>query len=310
MLRRALLLFLSILIVSCNSLETEVTIDPALQPYVDQFLIEAQNRGVNIDLQENGLIMQFEEDVSTADYSGICRYRIGTNEVGIDKEVWGRLDEVERDRLIYHELGHCVLDRGHRNDKFDNNIWVSLMRGDPLSGIELRMPVCYVWDRTSYYLDELFDEGVTAPEWITRSFSYTDEVARSEELLAAVDIEELDFRVPDGATAFELEVDFFRRGGSGTTNFLFGNDTEFNFILIDHTNSELVLGNDVASCMRIPFENEGNIKITLRQEGDYAAIFVNEVFVHAIPAFEELVRRVWKTGRTNILMNELNLWRL
>ena len=55
--------------------------------------------------------------------------------------------------IFFHELGHCVLFRGHREDVNQNGSCVSIMR----SGIE------ECWDNyrsttREIYLDELFDE--------------------------------------------------------------------------------------------------------------------------------------------------------
>jgi len=71
---------------------------------------------------------------------------LGANDIAIDREVWDRSNESSKEWLVYHELGHCVLDRSHRNDRFENGMWKSLMRGD-LSPEESIIPLCYTWDR-------------------------------------------------------------------------------------------------------------------------------------------------------------------
>jgi len=51
---------------------------------------------------------------------GLCRRigRVGI-EVLIDEDQWVDLSENERLTLIYHELGHCVLNRDHADDKLN-----------------------------------------------------------------------------------------------------------------------------------------------------------------------------------------------
>lgn len=309
MMRSILSLILLIGILSCNS-DPEVIIDPELQPYVDKFLAEAAQRGQTIDLSLAGLTMAFEEDISTADYSGICRYRIGSNEIGIDKEVWGRLEEPSRDRLIYHELGHCVLDRGHRNDKFDNGMWKSLMRGDPLEGIEWRLPICYIWEREQYYIDELFDEDAPAPDWIGPTFDYNMAPPRGEELVAIEDTEGFDRFLSEGITDFEFEYVYWKKGNSRFVQMRYGtSNTNFHAVTVDHENDEFIVGNDITFCTRIPFENEVNNKITVRQMDGITSVFVNEQFMHSYPSFPEEVTRVWKTGDL-INIREFKLWSL
>ena len=300
---------------SCGEEGTnDVNIDPELQPYVDMFLAEASKRGQNIDLADSGLDMIFEEGISTPDYAGICRYKLGANEIGIDRELWDRTEsENRRQWLVFHELGHCVLDRSHRNDKFDNGMWKSLMRGDPLSQDELRIPLCYIWDRNQYFIDELFDENTPTPEWITATFDYANGPERDEEIFSLEpETEGFDNFLPSSLSNFEFEYTYWRKGGGAFANILYGGNgnKEFNFVSVDHDNNEVLVGDEELSCLRFPFENITNNKVTVRQKDGTTSVFINEQFVHSFPAYEELISRVRKTGTASIGIREFRFWSL
>lgn len=305
-------ILLILVFISCSDSANDVVIDPELQPYVDRFIAEAASRGIEIDLEESGLDMIFEEDISTAEYAGICRYKLGANEIAIDKERWDASSETRKEWLVYHELGHCVLDRRHRNDQFENGMWKSMMRGD-LSQEQSRLPLCYIWERDKYFIDELFDENVAVPDWLSPTFTYQDAPERGEEIFSLEpETEGFDNFLPQPLTDFEFEYTYWRKGGGAFANILFGGtgNMEFHFISVDHTNNELIVGNDVLSCMRFPFENITNNKVTVRQKDGTTSVFINEQFVHAFPAYKEPVARVRKTGSAAIGIREFRFWSL
>lgn len=66
---------------------------------------------------------------------------------------WIYLKEIEREQLMFHELGHCELGRPHNNTVLDNGCPMSLMKSHGFH------TDCYRRNK-SYYLNELF----TAPD--------------------------------------------------------------------------------------------------------------------------------------------------
>lgn len=308
-----LILFVFLLFFSCSDEPNDVVIDPELQPYVDDFLAQASKRGIDIDLTESGLDMLFEDDISTPDYAGICRYKLGANEIGIDREVWNRSSEERKQWLIFHELGHCVLDRSHRNDKFENGMWKSLMRGDPLTAAESRIPLCYIWGREDYFIDELFDETIAAPDWIGKTFTYENGPERAEEIFSLEpETEGFDRFLPDALDNFEFEYTYWRKGGGPFANMLFGGsgNLEYHFLAVDHDNDDILIGNEIFSCIRFPFTNMNDNKVTVRQYNGTTSVFMNENFVHAFPSYKEPVARVRKTGSASIGIREFRFWSL
>lgn len=128
-------------------------VDRALWPYFQAFQEEGERRGVSIDLaisNISGEIAVIEEE----GVAGTCLYGSHiTNHVTIDQAYWLRARDIEREYVVFHELGHCFLLRDH-NDDFDRNgICVSVMH----SGLTSCRNAYNITNR-DYYLDELFSE--------------------------------------------------------------------------------------------------------------------------------------------------------
>ena len=121
-----LLLFSFILLVSCSGGDGLIDVDPEFQIFVDEFVEEAANRGIEIDFSDTGLSVQFS-DFALNDLGGFCR--LSSHMIEINKEDWFALSPSRRSQLLFHELGHCELRRGHTNDKLTDLSWISLMRG-------------------------------------------------------------------------------------------------------------------------------------------------------------------------------------
>ncbi|MFK7846773.1 MAG: hypothetical protein AB8G77_15840 [Rhodothermales bacterium] len=74
---------------------------------------------------------------------------------------WVDRSEQDNEALVFHELGHMVLDRNHRDELLPNNSRSSIMVGSNLAGLY----VGNVLSRRSYYIDELFDATTPVPDW-------------------------------------------------------------------------------------------------------------------------------------------------
>lgn len=74
--------------------------------------------------------------------------------VVVDPSDWAKLDDDQKEVLIFHELGHCVLTQGHRAGVIPDG------SGCPASIMSpyLFLGYCYKWHR-DYYIHELFTGG-------------------------------------------------------------------------------------------------------------------------------------------------------
>jgi len=69
---------------------------------------------------------------------------------------------------LFHEFGHCFLNRTHTNEILPNGEWKSLMRGGTLPNNRSYV-INFRGFRKDFYWDELFDPETSTPEWATRS---------------------------------------------------------------------------------------------------------------------------------------------
>lgn len=125
-------------------------IDQDMIPYFLTFQEEAGKRNVTVDFENSGITALFNPiDGSIA---GQCTSQAdGLREIIVDKPYWRRADNLERELVIFHELGHCYLRRDHLDTKDTNGTCVSLMN----SGLG-NCRSNYTYLTREEYLDELF----------------------------------------------------------------------------------------------------------------------------------------------------------
>ncbi|MBK8388607.1 MAG: hypothetical protein IPL23_04675 [Saprospiraceae bacterium] len=141
---------------SQDSLETGTyaNVDRALWQHFKAFEDEAASRGFSINLNQLKIRANISE-ISENGVLGQCQYNSHLpNQVTIDKTFWNRSSELYKEFVVFHELGHCVLDRNHKEDKDSRGRCLSIMR----SGLGDCLDAYSSVNRT-YYLNELFNEG-------------------------------------------------------------------------------------------------------------------------------------------------------
>jgi hypothetical protein len=161
------ILCMSILIVGCGQQPQQGDprsihgIDPAFQPYVEQFeTILGHSIG--------DIPIAFAPQ--QGDVIGVCELWTNYRDIKIDPNFWnnqgGALDNDQRMSLIFHELGHCVLDRGHLATDWTYNLngWnysVPTSFMNPYIFFSAQYPVWVALK--SYYINELFHPAPGAP---------------------------------------------------------------------------------------------------------------------------------------------------
>ncbi|MEO1257873.1 MAG: hypothetical protein AAFZ15_03720 [Bacteroidota bacterium] len=130
-------------------------VDPALQPYFEEFEYQAALRGIEVDLTAANIIGNIQE-ITEEHVAGQCTYGAAIdNEITIDQGFWNSFPQyLIREMVVFHELGHCYLERGHREGSFSNGACISIMR----SGLE-ECRDNYNSSTRSDYLDELFSDN-------------------------------------------------------------------------------------------------------------------------------------------------------
>jgi len=155
--------FCTIPFIGCTN-SHEYDVPSEIQPYVDLFLTEAAIRGHVYDFSKSGLIIEFAELSDSV--AGLCHYETPIR-IEIDKSYWTAVgqkqgSELLRENLIFHELGHGILGRKHDNTVLANGDWKSIMCGGTKVA-NRSWNINYRGIRRDYYVDELFDNTVSAP---------------------------------------------------------------------------------------------------------------------------------------------------
>ena len=150
---------ISILFITCNTesvapimVSYNGLVDQRLIPYFRTFEAEAAARGVLVDFDEFPVSASIES-IPNDDIAGTCNYHYyEPNVVTIDLEFWNAVPTLRREMIVFHELGHCYLGRGHLETAFNNGICTTIMNSGT-SGCY----VAYTVQNRDYYLDELFE---------------------------------------------------------------------------------------------------------------------------------------------------------
>ncbi len=285
-----LLFLVTILGLNCSSEPPEIIIDTDFQIYVDRFTAEAAKRGQIIDFTDTGLKLEF--GTVPAEAAGVCSElggpMDGSHEIRIKKSYWDGLNDAQRERLVYHELGHCELARPHDNQIFTNGDWKSIMRGSPLPEGKTAL-VNYSGSRKEYYIDELFNPGTSTPPWLNISAGYNDVSPDDKELLYAEDNVETWSGRPalvEGDN-FEIEVTMEQVRGLDFVGFMWaGADiaSAFHFLFFDANQLWVSSGSALYGVLHvIDFNTQKSYEkntLTVRKQGDFYFFFLNETFVY------------------------------
>lgn len=150
-----------LLLVSCSSDENQFfnpqqefsldNVQSDLIPYVRTFVDEAASRGIQIDIESYQLVGEIVP-ISEGSVAGRCTY--GSHiapEIIIDEAFWNASSTAYREYVVFHELGHCILEQDHREGCLENRTYSSIMR----SGLGSCRDN-YTAATRQYYLDELF----------------------------------------------------------------------------------------------------------------------------------------------------------
>jgi hypothetical protein len=156
-------LLISVLVISLSACEKQeellvndsavsyAGIDASFIPFVERFINEGAKKGFDIDLASRNITIQFIE-IDQQNVSGMCSYDGHFhNDITIDITFWKAASDLEKEFILFHELGHCYLYRAHRSGAFQNGICTSIMRGAD--------PGCYdayTLTNRDYYINELF----------------------------------------------------------------------------------------------------------------------------------------------------------
>jgi len=139
------------LMFSCQESEEMVIVADEIKIHFDQFENEAELRNQTIDLEAlnlNGQIVQ----IDSSKVVGQSIVEGSKITIKVDPDYWESADHLQRELLIFHELGHAVLQREHNDSRTEFKECKSIMRSSS--------SVCkctYNKSTRTEYINELFN---------------------------------------------------------------------------------------------------------------------------------------------------------
>lgn len=169
--------FLIIVItIACRKESFPNFIDTELSPFIDSFIEEGEKRGVSLskDILEAHLLEEFIVSTAAENTCGFGWDDYSFNdenysriEILMNENCWLSRSYIEKEGLVFHELGHALLGRDHLNETLPNqspkSIMCSINESDDCLGV---FGIYYDNEKIrNYYLDELFDEATPVPDY-------------------------------------------------------------------------------------------------------------------------------------------------
>lgn len=167
------LILIAALLSSCNK-KAEYSVDPRLEGYIQEFVNDGLNYGVQVQIKDfhhswvfkasfgdlpHGSIAVCSTYMESANLGEFNLETTSVREIIVSTRYWESLSEMTKKEVMYHELGHCSLDRSHTtgNSLFSLNG----SRFSAPTSIMSPSPVSLVNDQAystlkDYYLAELF----------------------------------------------------------------------------------------------------------------------------------------------------------
>ena len=139
---------LSLFLISCG--RSPVVQVGQFAPYVSRFEDTSKSEGKAIQVTD--LVVKFGPMDNAAE-RGICQIDDkNPPTILVNEDAWQYMSEPERESLLFHEMGHCVLHRKHNNEYLPAGIPSSVMNAYTLD------PETYIAN-SGMYKKELFNSG-------------------------------------------------------------------------------------------------------------------------------------------------------
>lgn len=132
-----------------------------VMPYVEKFVETGAKRGISIYPEKGSLIIEF--DTLENHQLGRSKPKAYPKVITLNQIIWQDLDTFQRRALIFHELGHCLLLRKHRNELLPRGECLSLLVGKEENFQCSQNLYSKLW--WGYYVDELFNPQLDKPDW-------------------------------------------------------------------------------------------------------------------------------------------------
>lgn len=135
--------------------EAFLQIDSPFQQYVSNFEQVSAEEGSPLTITD--LVVSFGV-TNSLNETGVCEWAENeTPRIIVNQRIWNTLSDYDRQEVIFHELGHCVLRRVHQNGEMlayngTTSVPASVM-------YPYRIPGTIYRDNMDHYHAELLDVG-------------------------------------------------------------------------------------------------------------------------------------------------------
>lgn len=145
-------------------------VNDQFKEYVLRFISEAKARNVQVDVSN----LKIESVMQAIAMNGVnyCGYTFSTLpspsvQIALTSYCWNDQTDLNREILIFHELGHALLRRSHDDAILSNGLKKSMMQ----SGNQFDMYTEFTPLLRTYYLDELFNPSASPSSVIIKHSS-------------------------------------------------------------------------------------------------------------------------------------------
>ncbi|MEQ9375660.1 MAG: putative metallopeptidase [Imperialibacter sp.] len=252
--------------------------------YVDSFIDEAKLRGYDLSDARRGLIVEFTDLPDNK--GGSSKSSFFTNLIKLDPFIWKQMNDRQREMLVFHELGHCVLGRKHKNETLLLGECASIMKE---GGENTCVADIYSESWRSYYIDELFDAAVQVPDWYrTQDLSKLvigDTLLLKEDSLIYESLQTRRFGIA-GQLAIDDSTDYLITLTYDSLNFIYGFQWDAITVGLYQEGGEYSISNkgkeiwDNYSLYADKIQPENPIKLSLLKQGAFYHFYVNREEKH------------------------------
>lgn len=283
-----------ILFISCNKdyhINEELA-NETFKPYLNVFLKEASDRGYNLHASN---INFYFGDVTLDNAGGLC---YDNDKIVFDRKDWDNRDEKQKEWIVFHELGHCLLNRSHKNQKTESGECFSFMKGQE-NGFECHSNLySELWRK--YYLDELFNSNTSFSSWYLDNQTYNKNYNGISTIIDSSDVDTKTYNTNfsfNNINNYVVEV-IFKNWRENVPNSKIGVLNEINIdgysfgIAPQSTKGKIFIkGNEVYNF----FENSSyqfneNVKLTIRKNNSIISCFIDEKLFHSME-FQEFEKK-------------------
>lgn len=129
-------------------------VDLELRPLLNQFSLDFS---ITIPDFLSVRVVETLENINDSNVDAVCwSYQGVGQKVEIKKSRWDSLEEAGKEQLLYHELGHCVMNKGHDFGYHwgSESRWCPVSIMNPYTFTLWQIQTCYIPDHAEY-LEEL-----------------------------------------------------------------------------------------------------------------------------------------------------------